>query len=344
MSEVSLTCLRVAPPQVYLSRCIVVAGNDRLGLLLHRILRWQPRTRIIKYGRRWVAWSHARWCQELHLTPDQFRLVLEKMTTGPNPLLVRRQAIFDNLNVLHLGMTDHCLLQLAKDRKTRTPVEAKARTPVGVKAQTLYKNPKKESVEELEKIASGFAVASLGGPEGSEKEASGEQEQQTNVILFPDQGGSPVIADKKPSLTGEELEAQFIASAPKPLKVYHPDSAAPLIAIWRGVTGQYPTGQVMGMLKTLIKKVDPVPAPELLKYAIAHWGDIVYEAEASHGAFKCPDKPALGFLLKFAHVAVGCKKLADAKAAQSIADLADPDSEEAIKHAYLVKLGFKAAS
>lgn len=140
------------------------------------------------------------------------------------------------------------------------------------------------------------------------------------------------------------IEAKIAVDATKPLKVYHPDSITPLEPIWTGATGESVTDQMRGMLKNLIKKLEPGTAPDLLKYALKHWGDMVYEAEANYSAFKCPDKPVLGFLLKFAHVAVICKALADKKAAQLIADFAKPNSMAAKKLGHLKILGVKVAS
>jgi hypothetical protein len=328
--------------KVHLERCIEVAGNDRLGRMLYRLVRWQPKTSIVKYGRRWVAWPRATWMKELCLTPNQFRLVLEKLTGGPDPLVLRRQGIRHGLNVLHLALTDSCLLQLVNGPKPLTGVSGKPLAGVGGKPLTLSKNTlRRTHLEEHKKIASASGVAFLGESEDSEKVSPEKQEKQTNVIPFPDQGGSPVATVAEIKLA---IEAKIAVDATKPLKVYHPDSITPLKTIWQDATGEYPTGPVCGMLKTLIKKVDPVPAPELLKYAVAHWGDIVYEAEASYSAFKCPDKPKLSWLLTHAHVAVICKARHDKKAAQSIASLADPNSMAAKKLAHLKMLGVKVAS
>ncbi len=331
--------------KIYLSRCIEVTGDARLGAFIHRLVRWQSKTRIIKDGRRWVAWPSATWMKDQCLSRDQFRLVLEKVTRDPNLLVLRRQGLRDGLNVLHLALSDNCLHQLINGPRALTQAGAEPLTQVGAKALTLYKNPKKEPGEEPEeKIASAFGVASL-APQKESEEGSPEEEKKekkeknsTNVIPFPvDQGGLPVAE------ANLAIEAKIAADATKAINILHPDSVAALVPIWTGATGEFVTMKMRGMLKNLIKKLAPATAPELVDYAVKHWGDIVYEAEGNHGAFKCPDKPNLGFLLKFAHVAVHCKALADKHAAYVISELADPHSDTSKKAAHLAMLHGEAA-
>ncbi len=316
--------------------CDAVAGNTRAGKLLHQIVFWlnSPKAPVFN-GHRWVAFTREQWTGKTNLTINQIRRELMVLTRAE--VIVREQhKFFDKVpNFIRLsakGMEALCAAQVAQNCATQGAQNC----------ATLISKPKELNLKNKQKIASASGVALLGESEDSEKASPEKQEKQTNVIPFPvDQGGSPVATVAEIKLA---IEAKIAVDATKPLKVYHPDSITPLKTIWQGATGEYPTGQVCGMLKDLIKKVDPVPAPELLKYAVAHWGDIVYEAEASYSAFKCPDKPKLSWLLTHAHVAVACKERHDKKTAQSIASLAKPNSMAAKKAAHLAMLGVKVVS
>ena len=61
---------------------------------------------------------------------------------------------------------------------------------------------------------------------------------------------------------------------------------------------------MLGQFKHLIKALPEGKAPEIVAFALHRWFDVTYRAKEKHGAFKCPDVPQVGFLLKFANVAV----------------------------------------
>ncbi|TAJ90004.1 hypothetical protein [Reyranella sp.] len=76
----------------HFDRCIAVAGGERCGLFLHKLLRWHRYTKVTRNGYKWVTLTRAEWQAELHCTPKQIRLVLEKMTALD--FIVREQHFF----------------------------------------------------------------------------------------------------------------------------------------------------------------------------------------------------------------------------------------------------------
>jgi len=250
-------------------------------------VRWQPHTNVIRSGRAWVGWPRSRWQKELKLSADQFRLVLLKAAAAG--LIYRCQMLRGGLNVLHIALTDECILKLVNGVEPLTPVREKPLTPVRGKPLTLYKNPKKEPGEST-KIATDFAVASSESEKTIEKSSG-------NVVLFPGQGGpmNKLSADIGKKFADASSYAQKIDT----LK---PDRTASLVQAWRGSTKATVTDKMAGQLKYLLKTRPN--ALKIVRFALKNWGDLTYRAEKHHGAFKSPSAPNLGYLVKFAHVAV----------------------------------------
>lgn len=314
--------------------CDAVAGNPRAGKLLHQLVFWlnSPRAPVFG-GHRWVAFTRDQWAEKCSLTFDQVRRSMMEIAQ----LIVREQHKYGGKvpNFIRLstkGVEALCAAQVAQ----------KCATQAAQKCATLSKLKDLVTVEKKQKIASASGVASLGESKDSEKVVPEKQEQQTKVISFPDQGETPVATVAEIAKIAETLPAMFVADATKPLKDYHPDSAEPLFSIW-AKTGQTVTMKKRGQLKYLTKTQPTGTVPALVEYAVANWRDITYEAECRNLAFDCPELPEIGFLVKFAHVAVHCKALADKKAAQLIADLANPNSPAAKKAAHVAMLHGGAA-
>ncbi len=81
-----------------------------------------------------------------------------------------------------------------------------------------------------------------------------------------------------------------------------PAAAAPvptLEALWREARPSAPiTRKMRGQFRHLARTLRVGEAERVVRYALAHWLRVVRAAEKHHGAFKSPDAPHLGFLVK----------------------------------------------
>ncbi len=101
----------------HVDRCIAVAGGERCGLFLHKFLRWHRYTKVTRNGYKWVTLTRAGWQEELHCSPKQIRLVLEKMTA--RRFIVREQHFFANKASLFVRPTETLFLALIDDERLR---------------------------------------------------------------------------------------------------------------------------------------------------------------------------------------------------------------------------------
>jgi hypothetical protein len=296
--------------KVHLDRCIEVAGEDRTGRFLHRLVRWQPHTRIIRDGRRWVAWSRARWEQELHLTPQQFRLVLEKLAGCEPPLILRKRYLHHGKATMHVALSDECAIRLVHGLKHPDTIGSKHPDGIGSFHPDVYKNPKKEPGEST-KLAVGFAAAN------SEKvcipEKNSYPEEVGNVIILPKaQGGADMT-------TAAEIAAQFAAAKPKPIDTLKPDKVASLVSVWQQSGKLVPsfTKKDLGQLKYLIGKWPAGKSPEILQFVLGHWYEVTEAIETNTTKFNSPASPDLGYLVKYQNIALTCFLKSKMKAASS---------------------------
>jgi hypothetical protein len=295
-----------------LDRCVEVAGDDLSGRFLRKLFRWHSYTKIKRGGHKWVTLTRAKWEAELSCTQKQFRRVLEKLSRGDVPVIVKERHRYKGLVTLYLRPSDETYLAMLKGQsevaqKGQTEVAQKGQTEVAQKGQ-FYIEPEYKPGEET-KTATGFAVADPGKACISEETGYHHEVGTTdNVIPFPGQGGP----DMK---TGAEVAAGFAAAKPKPIDMLKPDKIDGLIHVWQKSGKPMPTitMKVRAQLKHLIKVRPEGKAPEILSHALANWFDVTNKAEIDAGAFKSPDQPQVGYLLKFQHIAVQVWQKAQAK-------------------------------
>lgn len=323
---------------VHLDRCIEVAGDDRLGRLLHRLWKWQFHTNIVRDERRWVAWTYAQWAKALNISYTQFKYMIEKPRA--RELLVREQHQRHGKNVLFIRFTDQCLVDLLLPN---SEMGKSAQLGEGQNCPTLYKNPKKEPGDRT-KVATASAVAV--------QDSDSIEKSFGNVVTFPGQGG--------PVSTVDEITKKFAEAKPKPIDTLKPDKVSSLIAVWQSdaaekkITAPPFTDKEKGQLARLIKIWPADKAPAILKYVLREWGLFTYEAQSVASAFKCPENPTVGFLVKYQHVAVDVWKkrpLAKTKGAfvepaPSVQSIAQPAKDKPATFAELLAIEeeLKAAS
>jgi hypothetical protein len=267
-------------PLANLDRCVEVAGDDRCGRFLRKLFRWHSYTKISRDGQKWVALTRVEWEAELGCSPKQFRLVLEKMTA--RGLIVRERHRYKGVVTMFLRPSDEAYLSVIKGQ---TELAQKGQTGMAQKGQSYIYNPDIKPGEET-KAATGVAA-----PE--------------NVIPFPDQGGSKMAHKAEDVIKGVELKKK----KPIPIDTLKPDKVESFVAVWRkafiemGKTAPAITMKMRGQIKQLLAKWPDGQALKLFDCALKNWGEFTYRAEKNYGAFKSPDLPQMGYLLKYAHVA-----------------------------------------
>ena len=282
-----------------LDRCVEVAGDDLSGRFLRKLFRWYGYTKVVFDGQKWVTMTRAQWEGELSCTQKQFRRVLEKLSRGEVPVIVKERHRYKGLVTLYLRPSDETYLAMMKGQ---SEVAQKGQTGMAQKGHSYIENPSSKP-EKGTKIATGSAVASpeticLPGKIGYPGEVG-------NVIAFPNGQGGPDML----KTTGAEVAAKFTAAKPKPINMLKPDKAASLMAVWKaslkaGQAAPAHTQKVQGQLNYLIKTWPAGQAPAIVAFVLQHWFEMTEAAETHAGAFKSPSSPEIGYLVKFQHIAM----------------------------------------
>lgn len=249
---------------VPLHRCIAAAGDLLSGHFLHRLLRWHRYTKVRHGGDRWVTLTRAQWQVELDCSLKQLRRVLATMEA--RGFIVREQHGFAGKVSLFVR-----------------PTEALLRVAVGG-------------------AVGGAAGGAAAGAAGGAVDAQG-----------PTQAGPPGPTRASPA--GPTLQTFRIkpmeetkiacgppaaaAPAPTPAPARAATKVAALEALWREARPSAPiTHKMRGQFRHLVRTLRAGEAERAVRYALAHWPAFVRAAEKHHGAFKSPDLPHLGFLVK----------------------------------------------
>jgi hypothetical protein len=103
--------------------------------------------------------------------------------------------------------------------------------------------------------------------------------------------------------TQETIEETKIACGPAaaaaPVPTPAPTPAPTLETLWREARPSAPiTAKMRGQFRHLIRTLRTGEAERVVRFALAHWPRVVRAAEKHHGAFRSPDVPQLGFLVK----------------------------------------------
>jgi len=245
---------------ITLNRCIEVAGGDRVGRFLYRLHHWTNFTRIVRGGVKWVALTYAQWAEELAVSYTQFKYLLEKAAAAGQ--VVREQHRFRGLKVLFVRLSDDTRAAIAQ-----TDMGKSAQTDVGKSAQ-LIRNSNQEPIEET-KIAGGRPAAAAPAPTQASKPTP------TPIIVT-----TPTTPTATPTATTTT-------------------KVETLEALWRQARRSAPiTKKMRGQFRHLVRTLRAGEAERAVRFALAHWPRLVRAAEKRHGAFRSPDTPHLGFLVK----------------------------------------------
>ena len=99
--------------------------------------------------------------------------------------------------------------------------------------------------------------------------------------------------------TQETIEETKIACGPPAAAAPASTPAPTLEALWREARPSAPiTAKMRGQFRHLVRTLRDGEAERAVRFALAHWPRVVRAAEKHHGAFKSPDVPQLGYLVK----------------------------------------------
>ena len=99
--------------------------------------------------------------------------------------------------------------------------------------------------------------------------------------------------------TQETIEETKIACGPPAAAAPAPTPASTLETLWREARPSAPiTAKMRGQFRHLVRTLREGEAERVVRFALAHWPRVVRAAEKHHGAFKSPNVPQLGFLVK----------------------------------------------
>ena len=125
-------------PLPYLKYHVAVTGDHRCGLFMKDLFDWLVSSEGgIKFDdREWIAFTRGQWAEKFQFTPDQLRLVLEKLSS--KKFIIRKQRVYRRYVPLHVSITDEYFDELMKclDLEPTEYKKAKsAPTVAGQKAQ-----------------------------------------------------------------------------------------------------------------------------------------------------------------------------------------------------------------
>ena len=118
-------------------------GNGNAAELLYRVAFWLPKAGTKRDGRKWIANDRSWWMQQTGLSFDQVKRALAHLKK--RGLIETKQALYGNLNILHIRLTKQTssVLQLDLsqhgDSDAASFGESEAPPSEGCEAAPLYK-------------------------------------------------------------------------------------------------------------------------------------------------------------------------------------------------------------
>lgn len=138
--------------------------------------------------------------------------------------------------------------------------------------------------------------ARAGAQTGEGKSAQTGLGKTAQLITNPTQ---ETIEETKIACGPPAAAAPVPTPAPTPAPTLAATKVAALETLWREARPSAPvTAKMRGQFRHLVRTLRVGEAERVVRFALAHWPRVVRAAEKHHGAFKSPDVPQLGFLVK----------------------------------------------
>lgn len=120
----------------------------------------------------------------------------------------------------------------------------------------------------------------------------------------------PPAASEAPVPKKPTTVAEIMALA-KPKAAAELGKSLPLRLVWRNACVDAKVGFIpalstkeLGQLRHFAQAIKPNDAEKVIEHVVGHWSAFTHKASYDAGAFNVPDKPQIGFLVKFAGPAV----------------------------------------
>jgi hypothetical protein len=261
-----------------LARCMeLVEGHAHAALLLMRILFWMPRATVRHGGYTFVAKSREEWAVEAGISFDQCKRAMAVLCSLG--LVATEQHKFGGRNITHVRVTGRALalLPAAAERCTSAPLSTRR-----------YDRERQQGEDGVLAHAGGLGT-------DSSRDSGRKNSAQPQSGLHPAEPGKPCKAEAKFSTEGG----------------VNPDSIAALEEIWQsGVAESYGgfvpswTSKERGQMGHFRKVCPPDAAVPVLEACLGDWALFAAMAKSDAGAWNLPSRPTVGFLVKYAGVAV----------------------------------------
>lgn len=301
-----------------IARAKKVTGSWPAASLLLRIQYWMEKTKIERFGFKWVVMSREAWQEETGCTLSEYKNALS--------LLVSLNIITAARHKHYGKVATFIRLNDTSDWRSRTPTGWCSRTPINWRSRTpiLYKNTSYSIVRYRSEILEVSSEKFLAGKNWYQK----LEEKQMLKFKKPvprnslpegeELPQSPLKTPKavkpstKPVFKGlTAASAVSVLQAKKTIVTPTTDKPSDLGTLWKRTLAEecdIPfiklTQKQLGMLKHFAAKCPAGEAGKVMKWAILNWITFVKRAEQEAAAFKTPASPKIEFLLQHAWIAV----------------------------------------
>jgi len=254
-----------------------LAGAPTPALLLARVVYWDKHTKIVEDGVRWTGKSKEEWVLDAGLTSRKYDRAVAILKDAD--LITAKQMYWGTRKKVFLGLTPW-VKDAIKAVGHGNLVPRHLAKNGNLVPKHLAKNGNYIRYGRLRKI---LEIKNCSLPLAAPNSETSMKPHGKSVAQLLADGGSGVVTTHKP------------------------DSIAALEAAWRkGVLGFVPplTLQARGQLKHFIKACPPGTAEAIVEHVVSDWVGFTSAAKTDAAAFNIPTKPQLGFMLKFAGVAI----------------------------------------
>lgn len=293
------------------ARAKALAGSWPGAAILLRLTYWMRKTKIRHGPHMWVVMSREEWLEETGCTVNEHKNAVGRLKALD--LVVIETHLFRGRTRSFMRLSDGVLehIETGSGWLSTAPAGWLSGTPTeSLPGEPTYIDP--TGLKEVKK---------------GDKEVSGET-PLAPPITVPKQGGS------------EDMKAAEALNQMKAKKLLHkPDSVQQLGFLWKGTVAEvYETPMVnlsaksLGQLKHFKNACPEGTAASILSWVIHNWIEFVKAAETDAGVKNTPSKPDVGFLLKYASVAVSVADQSTPKAVvDTIAETSSPGSKSVPK-------------
>lgn len=306
-------------PNYLVEAAKLAGGYPPAEKLLQRILYWWPKARVTRDGRRWIAKSAVEWCEETGSSVHQHERALARLRQ--RGVIETRQMIFGGKSITHLRLLKGAG---ADPRSCDTAGPWSCNTAGPTPCRTAGPHIQGGTTESYSKEVQTGVLAHAPGPGTTdEQKDSGEDESQ-----------------------GENQSNKVSPND----NVKTDTSLIDLENMWRRIVGKEHdtlvprfTPHQRGQLRQFVERCPKGQARPVLETCLRDWSSFTDQAEKKAGAFKLPECPDVGFLLRYVGVAVNYhrEKVKEAKIAAefqarlkakaSVQTIATPSPSEPVK-------------